>query len=62
MTEPTPFEEVPTVDEVGRLPEFNPLQTWDAMVAEFGDPTNPNLYEPETPPDEGDFYDDEEEN
>lgn len=33
-----PFEEVPTLDEVAREPEFNPLQTWDAMVAEFGDP------------------------
>lgn len=31
---------------------FNPLQTWDQLVAEIGDPTNPHLHEPETPPDE----------
>ena len=39
--EPQPFEEVPTVDEVQRLPEFNPLRIWDAMVAEYGDPLEP---------------------
>lgn len=26
---------------------INPLQTWDAMVAEFGDPTAPSQFAPE---------------
>jgi hypothetical protein len=44
LADPDAMEAIAEAEAEEPQPQFNPLRTWDQLVDELGDPTNPSLY------------------